>query len=92
MPPVYNLFMDEAYTVADVVELVTPARFLFNTGFTPKAWNDKMLSDKHFKVVRYEPESNKFFQNTTITGGLIISYHDNISYLNLLELLQSIRN
>ena len=79
MPPVYNLFMDEAYAVADVVELVTPARFLFDTGFTPKAWNDKMLNDKHFKVLHYESESNKFFQNTTITGGLIISYHDNNS-------------
>lgn len=27
MPPVYNYFMDEAYKIADVVELITPARF-----------------------------------------------------------------
>ena len=29
-PPVYNLFMDQVYEVSDVVELITPARFLFN--------------------------------------------------------------
>ena len=45
MPPVYDRFMDEAYKVADVVVLITPARFLFNAGQTPKAWNQKMLED-----------------------------------------------
>ena len=50
MPPVYNIFMDEAFKVADTVELITPARFLFNSGFTPKNWNDKMLNDEHFKI------------------------------------------
>ena len=44
-PPVYNLFLDEAYKVADVVEMIHPARFLFNAGSTPKAWNEKMLND-----------------------------------------------
>ena len=44
-PPVYNLFMDETYKVADKVELIHPARFLFNAGSTPKAWNQKMLED-----------------------------------------------
>ena len=46
--PVYNNFMDAAYECAEVVELITPARFLFNAGKTPKAWNDKMLNDEHF--------------------------------------------
>lgn len=46
--PVYHLFMDEAEKVSDVVELITPARFLFNAGQTPKAWNNKKLHDLHY--------------------------------------------
>ncbi len=42
-PPVYDKFMDGAYAVSDKVELITPARFLFNAGSTPKAWNKKCL-------------------------------------------------
>lgn len=76
MPPVYNVFMDEAYKISDTVELITPARFLFNTGFTPKAWNEKMLNDEHFKILHYESDSSKVFPGTTITGGLVVSYRD----------------
>jgi 23S rRNA G2445 N2-methylase RlmL len=43
--PVYHLFMDAAYEVGTKAVLITPARFLFNAGFTPKAWNEKMLAD-----------------------------------------------
>ena len=50
-PPVYHQFMDAAYSVADCTELITPARFLFNGGQTPKAWNQKMLDDPHLKVL-----------------------------------------
>lgn len=39
MLPIYNLFMDEAYKIGEKVELITPARFLFNAGQTPKNWN-----------------------------------------------------
>ena len=60
-PPVYNLFLDEAYKVADVVEMIHPARFLFNAGSTPKDWNEKMLSDSHLKVPFYEQDSDKVF-------------------------------
>ena len=45
MPPVYDKFMDAAYKVGDRVELVTPARLLFDAGQKPKAWNKKMLED-----------------------------------------------
>lgn len=72
-PPIYNLFMDEAFKVADCVELITPARFLFNAGQTPKAWNEKMLNDEHFKVLQYEPEASKVFCNADIKGGVAIS-------------------
>lgn len=74
--PVYNLFMDATYPMASVVELITPARFLFNAGKTPKTWNEKMLNDEHLKVLYYEQNSAKIFNNTDIKGGVVITYHD----------------
>ena len=65
--------MEEAYKVANTIELITPARFLFNAGQTPKSWNKKMLSDKHFKVLCYEANASKIFPNTDIKGGVVIS-------------------
>lgn len=76
MPPIYHLFMDESYKLAKTVEFITPARFLFNAGYTPKQWNEKMLNDCHFKVIEYEAESSKIFSNTDIKGGVVISYRD----------------
>lgn len=76
MPPVYNLFMDAANEVSNVVELITPARFLFNAGYTPKEWNEHMLNDPHFKVLFYEPNNEGIFPNTEIKGGIVISYRD----------------
>ncbi len=76
MPPIYNSFMDEAYKVANVVELITPARFLFNAGWTPTSWNLKMLNDEHFKVLHYEQVSSSVFANTDIKGGIAIHYYD----------------
>lgn len=75
-PPIYNKFMDGAYTVSDRVELITPARFLFNAGSTPKAWNQAMLNDPHLKVEYYEVDSSKVFPNTDIKGGVAITYRD----------------
>lgn len=77
-PPVYNIFMDEANKIADRVELIHPARFLFNAGSTPKSWNEKMLNDEHFKVLKYESDSNKVFPglSTPIKGGIAITYRD----------------
>lgn len=74
--PVYNDFMDAANKVADKVELIHPARFLFNAGSTPKTWNTKMLNDPHFKVLNYEEDASKVFSNTEIKGGIAITYHD----------------
>ncbi len=83
--PVYNDFMDAAYTVADKVELITPARFLFNAGKTPKAWNEKMLNDEHFKVSYFEQDSAKVFSNTDIKGGVAITYHDSSKNFGAIE-------
>lgn len=76
MPPIYDRFMDAAYKVANKVELITPARFLFNAGYTPKSWNEQMLNDDHFKILKYEPNSSSIFSNTEIKGGIVISYRD----------------
>lgn len=73
---VYNVFMDSAYKVADKVELITPARFLFNAGKTQKDWNLKMLTDEHFKVIKYEKNSNNIFPSKSINGGIAITYRD----------------
>lgn len=75
--PVYHFFIDAAITISDKVELIHPARFLYNAGSTPKAWNEKMLNDTHFKVLLYEENCTKIFNNTDIKGGIAITYHDN---------------
>ena len=78
-PPVYNKFLDASYEIADKVEMIHPARFLFNAGSTPKAWNEKMLSDPHFKVLHYEADASSIFPNTDIKGGVVVSYRDSCS-------------
>lgn len=74
--PVYNCFMDSAYKMSERTILITPARFLFNAGYTPKAWNKKMLNDKHFKVLDYIQDSSKAFPGVDIKGGVAITYRD----------------
>ena len=76
MLPIYNLFMDAAYKIGEKVELITPARFLFNAGQTPKNWNQKMLSDPHLTVLLYERDGTKIFPNTEIKGGIAVTYRD----------------
>lgn len=74
--PVYHRFMSESYKVAEKVELVHPARFLFNAGSTPKPWNEQMLKDPHFKVLRYEANSTALFPDVDIKGGVAVTYRD----------------
>ncbi|MBP5534472.1 MAG: Eco57I restriction-modification methylase domain-containing protein [Alphaproteobacteria bacterium] len=74
--PIYHLFMNVAFQLSDKVSFITPARFLFNAGKTPKEWNKKMLNDEHIKVLSYERESKKYFPDTSINGGIAITYRD----------------
>ena len=76
--PVYNIFMDSAFQIANKVELITPARFLFNAGSTPKPWNKKILEDTHFKVLHYEPNPSNVFLDKDIKGGVAISYRNSL--------------
>ena len=74
--PIYHLFMEAAYEVGRKAVLITPARFLFNAGYTPKAWNEKMLSDPHLTVPHYVPNSDRLFPGTGIKGGIAVTYRD----------------
>ncbi len=75
--PIYHLFMDAAYELSDKTLLITPARFLFDAGKTPKDFNQRMLNDKHFKLVQYWPNSSDVFSGVDIKGGVAITYKDN---------------
>ncbi len=79
--PIYDRFLDASYKLGNVVEMIHPARFLFDAGSTPKAWNEKMLNDQHLKVLWYCDDSKKVFANTDIKGGIAVTLHDENSIL-----------
>lgn len=89
--PIYHQFMDAAYEVGTKVVLITPARFLFNAGFTPKAWNEKMLADEHLSVAYYEPDSKRLFPSLTdpIKGGIAVTLRDPERKLGPIEFFTS---
>lgn len=74
--PVYHLFMDVAFKLSNKVSLITPARFLFNAGKTPKEWNSRILNDKHFRVIWYKSRSADIFPNVDIKGGVTVTLRD----------------
>lgn len=85
-PPIYNNFMDLSYQLSDLVTLITPARFLFDAGSTPKDWNKKMLNDPHLKIVQYTGNSSDIFPRTDIKGGVAITLRDaNNNYGSIAE-------
>ena len=75
-PAVYHLYMKETFKLAKRVELIHPARFLFNGGSTPKEWNLFMLNNSNYKILKYYTKSKDIFPNTDIKGGIAISYYD----------------
>nr|WP_240932158.1 Eco57I restriction-modification methylase domain-containing protein [Bifidobacterium thermophilum] len=74
--PIYNYFIEQSCKLASKTMLITPARFLFDAGQTPKSWNRQMLSDVHLKVEWYEPHADKVFPQAEIKGGVAVTYHD----------------
>ena len=73
---IYYLFMNTAFNISKRVSFITPARFLFNAGSTPKEWNKKVLNDEHFKVVLYKEDSTEIFPSVDIKGGVAITLRD----------------
>lgn len=71
--PVYHLFIDVARQLCERGTFIHPARFLFNVGKTPKEWNERILNDKHFKIIQYWQSSFDLFPTVDIKGGVAIS-------------------
>ena len=74
--PVYHLFIELATQLSQRVSLITPARYLFNAGFTPTEWNNKVLNDPHFRIVSYKANSTEVFPTVDIKGGVAVMYWD----------------
>ena len=74
--PIYHKFIDSAFEIGEKACFITPARFLFNAGGTPKQWNREFLKNPHVKVPYYEQNSAKVFPNTSIKGGIAITIFD----------------
>lgn len=85
-PATYHLFMEVAFKLANIVSLITPARFLFDAGKTPHDFNVRMLNDEHLKVVIYEPNSQRVFDNVDIKGGIAITLHNkHVNYGKIIQ-------
>lgn len=95
---IYHAFWDGAISIAETVELITPARFLFNAGSTPKNWNYKMLNDERFKILNYYSNSKEVFPmlSTPLKGGAAIGFYNahadygKIGYFSPFEEMNSI--
>ena len=85
---IYDRFLDAAFMIAEHVEMIHPARFLFNAGSTSEDWNKKMLNDEHFKIIHYEADSGAFFPmlQTPIKGGIAISYRNSQKKFGAIEI------
>ena len=100
--PLYHLFIDLGMLLADKGTLIHPARFLFKAGKTPKDWNEKMLSSKHYKVVGYWADSSAVFPSVDVKGGIATTYWDKdadfepigtySAYQELSTILKKVRN
>ena len=74
--PLYHLFIDLAMRLGEKSTLIHPARCLFNAGKTPKEWNNSILNNPKFKVVKYWANSTDVFPTVDIKGGVVVTYYD----------------
>lgn len=74
--PIYDLFIDLSMDITHRVSLITPARYLFNAGFTSKKWNEKALNSPHMKIIWYRPTTADVFPNVDVKGGVSVMYYD----------------
>lgn len=87
--PIYHSFYELSEKFSEKYCLITPARFLFGAGQTPKQWNNKMLEDKHIKVVYFKQKSSEVFPNTDIKGGVAVLYRDSRKVLGPIDTFTS---
>lgn len=69
--PLYHHFISIGMEIGDLGTLIHPGRFLFNAGKTPKAWNQKMLNNEHFKVVKYWKRAMRCLMLWTLKAELL---------------------
>ena len=76
--PIYHKFFDVAFDIGREVVYITPARFLFNVGKTPREWNEAILSNVDFKVEKYYHNASLVFPGAdiTFTGGVAITHYN----------------
>ncbi len=95
---IYHKFLDIGYTISKKNCFITPAKFLFNSGKTPKQWNQKMLDDEHLMVSKFEIDCSKVFPDLNFEGGVAVTYRDvdkiygKIGMFTPFPLLNSIRS
>lgn len=99
--PIYHYFLELSQKLGSINVFLTPARFLFNAGKTPKSWNQKMLKDRHLKVALYEQNPEKMIPGIPLTGGFVVSVWDKntdsepigtfIPYNHLQEIVDKVR-
>ncbi len=74
--PIYHKFLNIGYAIAEKACFITPAKFLFNAGKTPKHWNRKMLNDEYVSTHYYQKDATKIFLGTDIKGGVVVTYRN----------------
>lgn len=70
---IYNEFMELAYSMSKIAVFITPGKFLFNAGKTPKKWNEKMLNDPYLQLAHYEPNASDIFPNIALATSIVIT-------------------
>lgn len=79
--PIYHHFMQAGFNLSAIATFITPGRFLFDAGKTPKEFNESVLNDEHFKVIKFSHNSTDFFDNVDIKGGVAITMRNaNFNY------------
>lgn len=73
---IYNNFMEIGYDISGLAVFISPGKFLFNAGKTPKKWNKKMLNDEHVYVARYESDSRIMFPSVALSSSIVITVRD----------------
>ena len=74
--PVYHLFMDNSFKLADKVSLITPARFLSNAGVEIGDFPKRFLNSEHVKIIKHFIRSQEAFPTSDIKGGVVITLFD----------------
>ena len=79
---VYQEFMEIGYNLSKIAVFITPGKFLFNAGKTPKSWNRKMLNDKYLSVYKYEPDAKNIFPNIALSSSIVITIRNENNEVN----------